>query len=70
METVCFSEILVSTYESTRRQNREKHRRRSKDLKSHLVKAACRSMQLFSQEIKGVFEGASHFLNAGLYRSC
>jgi hypothetical protein len=26
METVCFSEILVSTYESTRRYNSEQHR--------------------------------------------
>jgi hypothetical protein len=38
METVCFSEMLVSAYESTRRHNPEEERRhlhRCENLKSH-----------------------------------
>jgi hypothetical protein len=39
METVCFSETLVSTDESTRRQNPEDHHhpQRRENLKSHIV---------------------------------
>jgi hypothetical protein len=47
METVCFSETLVSTYESTRRQNSEKrhHPHRLENLKSHINSVACANKQ-------------------------
>jgi hypothetical protein len=41
METVCFSETLVSTYKSTRRHNPEQHRHlhHRENLKSHKLDA-------------------------------
>jgi hypothetical protein len=48
METICFSESLVSIYESTRRHNPEQHRHlhRRENLRSHMLCAAWRTVPL------------------------
>jgi hypothetical protein len=48
METVCFSEIPISSYESTRRHDPEKqhrHPRRRGNLKSHMIHMLFHIMQ-------------------------